>query len=83
MEQTENSGKTIDLATARELADRLNVSLMTTTNWIREGCPILRRRPYIFDFDAVQAWLRARGDRPGPTPGALRQRRVQGEADAK
>jgi RNA polymerase sigma-70 factor, ECF subfamily len=47
---------------ARELCQRLRCSPISLYQWVKDGCPILRCRPFArFDFDRVQAWLADRG----------------------
>lgn len=50
--------------TRRELAERLDVHMMTVTKWERDGMPIAERgergRPSRYDETAVRAWIQAR-----------------------
>lgn len=54
------------LVRARELAEKLGISIDTVRAWARRGViPMLRgsSRPMLFDVDAVIAALRERGQR--------------------
>jgi hypothetical protein len=41
---------------AAELSHHYRVSTTAITRWVRQGCPVVRRDPYIFDLKAVEAW---------------------------
>lgn len=55
-----------DLVTRRELAERLDVHMMTVTKWERDGLPIAQRgrkgKPSLYSEVEVRAWLQARDE---------------------
>jgi phage terminase Nu1 subunit (DNA packaging protein) len=47
--------------TLRELKEAIGVTTGQIRGWIAAGMPVLDRRPYRFDYDAVADWLIAQG----------------------
>lgn len=76
--------------TKAELAESLNVSLTTVTNWVRNGCPFVTRgtkgKAWVFDLADVVTWRQERaveqalGDTSTLSIDEARRRKVSAEA---
>jgi len=52
--------ETEKLITSLELADKMQVTKTTISNWVKDGCPYVTKLPLRFLWSEVQKWLSVR-----------------------